>query len=137
MEENFSGVSPIALAGEQREEQRRFHPPASASAYLRDRHNLKQSEQTLAKLRSIGGGPRFSYFGRYPEYREDWLDEYAASRISGPVGSTSEKPALMAIPRQHAEPPAPPAALAGRRGAQQKSDWKPRQAAAGKRKTAR
>jgi hypothetical protein len=42
----------------------------------------------LAKKCSIGGGPKFQHYDRFP--RRDWLDEYANGRISAPERSTSE-----------------------------------------------
>jgi hypothetical protein len=70
-------------------EELRYYPPPEASVFLKEQ-GIKAGEQTLAKYRSIGGGPKFAYFGRYPRYREDWLLEFAQSRISRPVHSTSE-----------------------------------------------
>jgi hypothetical protein len=48
------------------------------------------SPKTLATLATRGGGPRFRKFGRYPVYR--WGDalQWAKSRLSPPVTSTSE-----------------------------------------------
>jgi hypothetical protein len=48
------------------------------------------SPTTLATLASRGGGPQFRKYGRYPVYR--WGDalEWAKSRLSPPVYSTSE-----------------------------------------------
>ncbi len=47
---------------------------------------------TLASLASRGGGPRFRKLGRFPVYTEADLDEWAQSRLSDPVSSTSELP---------------------------------------------
>jgi hypothetical protein len=66
-----------------------YYDPPVASKFLRDR-GIQHSEQTLAKLRCGGGGPKFAYFGRFVRYREDWLIDYACRRISGPVQSTNE-----------------------------------------------
>jgi hypothetical protein len=66
-----------------------YYDPPVASDFLRDQ-GIQHSEQTLAKLRCGGGGPKFAYFGRFVRYRRDWLIDYARSRISGPLGSTSE-----------------------------------------------
>ena len=54
------------------------------------------AEKTLATKASRGGGPPFQKFGRIPLYR--WGDalEWAVSRLSKPVRSTSE---LEAAPR--------------------------------------
>ena len=45
---------------------------------------------TLATLACRGGGPIFQKFGRYPLYRWDDALVWARSRLSQPVGSTSE-----------------------------------------------
>jgi hypothetical protein len=45
---------------------------------------------TLAKLAVVGGGPPFSKAGRQVLYEQSALDEWALSRISAPVRSTSE-----------------------------------------------
>jgi hypothetical protein len=66
-----------------------YYDPLVASDFLRNQ-GIEHSEQTLAKLRCGGGGPKFAYFGRFVRYRRDWLVDYARSRISGPLGSTSE-----------------------------------------------
>ena len=48
------------------------------------------SEKTLATKASRGGGPPYQLFGRKPLYR--WGDalEWAKSRLSKPIRSTSE-----------------------------------------------
>ena len=48
------------------------------------------AEATLATLACRGGGPKFRKYGRYPVYH--WGDalEWARSRLSRPVTSTSE-----------------------------------------------
>jgi hypothetical protein len=66
-----------------------YYDPPVASDFLRDQ-GIQHSEQTLAKLRCGGGGPKFAYFGRFVRYRRDWLIDYARSRISGPLNSTAE-----------------------------------------------
>lgn len=45
---------------------------------------------TLATLATRGGGPRFRKLGRFPVYTETDLDDWARSRLSDPVSSTSE-----------------------------------------------
>ena len=56
---------------------------------------------TLAWLASMGGGPIFSKYGRFPVYR--WGDalDWAVSRLSRPVKSTSE---LTATPTEARHP---------------------------------
>ena len=60
-----------------------------AAEYLLDRYGAYTSE-TLAKLASIGGGPRFRKMGRFPVYTRDDLDAWANGRMSPPVSSTAE-----------------------------------------------
>lgn len=67
-----------------------------ASAYLLNRHDLKYSVRTLAKLAVIGGGPPMEYAGRFPLYPQDGLDDWARAKISPRVSSTSELRALRA-----------------------------------------
>jgi hypothetical protein len=45
---------------------------------------------TLATLACRGGGPRYRKFGRVPLYRWGDLLDWARSRLSAPVRSTSE-----------------------------------------------
>jgi hypothetical protein len=45
---------------------------------------------TLATLASRGGGPPFRRFGRVPLYRWGDLLNWARSRLSAPMASTSE-----------------------------------------------
>ncbi len=51
---------------------------------------FKTSEKTLATLVCRGGGPRFRKYGRYPVYTWGDLLDWAYSRLSPPMGSTSE-----------------------------------------------
>jgi hypothetical protein len=62
----------------------------AASKYLDDVHGIPCAPSTLAKLACIGGGPVFRRAGRIPLYSTDHLDDYAASRLSGPMRSTSD-----------------------------------------------
>jgi hypothetical protein len=48
------------------------------------------SRRTLAKLRCVGGGPRFHKIGRLIVYTEADLIKWANSKISAPLASTSE-----------------------------------------------
>lgn len=61
-----------------------------ASAYVRERWKFPCSSAWLAKLAVIGGGPIYRKAGRYPIYATEDLDNWAQSRISGPLNSTSE-----------------------------------------------
>ena len=60
-----------------------------AAAYLQERFGAFTAE-TLAKLACVGGGPKFRRMGRFPYYTRADLDEWARSRMSPPVSSTSE-----------------------------------------------
>ncbi|HXW71994.1 MAG TPA: hypothetical protein VEK34_11210 [Methylocella sp.] len=60
-----------------------------AAEYLRAKYGFC-SLKTLAKLASIGGGPKMSYAGRLPLYKLEDLDTWALAQISRPVRSTSE-----------------------------------------------
>lgn len=60
-----------------------------AAAYLQERYGA-YTVDTLAKLASIGGGPKYRKLGVFPVYRPADLDEWAQSRMSPPVSSTAE-----------------------------------------------
>jgi len=60
-----------------------------AAAYLQQQFGAYTPE-TLAKLACIGGGPKFRKMGRFPVYTRTDLDDWARSRMSPPVSSTSE-----------------------------------------------
>lgn len=62
---------------------------ADAAAYLQERYGVGSIDR-LAKLAVYGGGPKFRKLGRYPVYTAEDLDEWAQSRMSPPVSSTSE-----------------------------------------------
>lgn len=69
----------------------RLRNTRSASAYLSDRHGISRTAATLAKLRTIGGGPEFRKIGAHAvAYAEGDLDAWAARLISRPLRSTSE-----------------------------------------------
>ncbi|MER8859050.1 hypothetical protein NKI09_15510 [Mesorhizobium sp. M0757] len=53
---------------------------------------VKRSPNTLAKLRTIGGGPPFMKFGEEVYYSPAALDVWVEERLSRPVSSTSELP---------------------------------------------
>ncbi len=61
-----------------------------ASRHLRDTFGIKCKVATLAKLATVGGGPKFRKAGRYPIYSVEDLDAWAEARLSAKVGSTSE-----------------------------------------------
>ncbi|MFZ1416652.1 MAG: DNA-binding protein [Defluviicoccus sp.] len=62
---------------------------AEAAAYLCAHHGIKYAPSTLAKLACVGGGPRYSLFGRTPLYRPADLDEWVASRLTPARPSSS------------------------------------------------
>lgn len=48
------------------------------------------SPRTLAKLRTLGGGPSFRKIGRLVVYEKETLRSWGYSKLSTPLGSTSE-----------------------------------------------
>jgi hypothetical protein len=61
-----------------------------AVIHLFEKHGIRRTVGTLAKLAVVGGGPRFRVAGRTPLYSTDDLDTWAESIISPLVSSTSE-----------------------------------------------
>jgi hypothetical protein len=61
-----------------------------ASAYLLEQHGIRRTPATLAKLRSIGGGPPFRKAGSQVIYDAADLDRWAGQIKSGPLASTSQ-----------------------------------------------
>lgn len=59
--------------------------------YLMEKHGIPVALATLNKMATVGGGPAMRYAGRIPLYDVEDLDRWAASRLSAPVASTSEK----------------------------------------------
>jgi hypothetical protein len=76
----------------------------AASQYLYVKHGLKRAPQTLAKLRSIGGGPRFRPGSGKPTYDIPDLDDFAKGILGETVGSTSEYPTEPRRPDTPARP---------------------------------
>jgi hypothetical protein len=68
---------------------RTYLTPEESSDVLKDL-GLPMASSTLKKLRCVGGGPTFVKFGRFARYTLPWLREYAESRLSAPMRSTSE-----------------------------------------------
>ena len=62
----------------------------AASKYLVDVHGVVRAPSTLAKYAVMGGGPVFHRMGRDPVYTPVDLDEWVASKLSGPMRSTSD-----------------------------------------------
>jgi hypothetical protein len=64
---------------------------ADASKHLYEKHGIRRTPGTLAKLAVIGGGPKFRKIGtRQVLYDVADLDAWAESILSAPLGSTSE-----------------------------------------------
>ena len=70
----------------------RFLRRKAASKYLQDVHGILRAPSTLAKYAVIGGGPVFQRMGRDPVYTPVNLDKWVASKLTGPMRSTSETP---------------------------------------------
>ncbi len=66
---------------------------SEASEYLKEKWGIDRAPATLAKLASIGGGPRYQKANRIPIYPPEFLDEYAVSILSPPLTSTSDEAA--------------------------------------------
>ena len=64
-----------------------------AAAYIRQKHKINCTAGYLAKLASAGGGPIFHRLhSRWALYTEEDLDNWALSRISGPLRKASDIP---------------------------------------------
>ena len=61
-----------------------------ASTYLEQKHGLTVAVATLAKYASVGGGPAFKLFGRFPLYEPATLDNWVTSKLGKARNSTSE-----------------------------------------------
>lgn len=64
--------------------------PKEASEHLRSEHGLTYSVSTLAKFRTIGGGPVFYKPGHSILYDREALDHWAAEKLGRPMRSTSD-----------------------------------------------
>ena len=62
----------------------------AASVFLTEFSGKPVAETTLATWRCRGGGPKFRRFGRAVVYEEPDLIEFAETRLSKPMASTSE-----------------------------------------------
>lgn len=62
---------------------------SQASNFCKD-SGVPAEETTLAKYRSLGGGPKFYKFGNRALYTQEDLEDWIAGKIGSPVSSTSE-----------------------------------------------
>ena len=58
--------------------------------YLKAQWGLEFRPSTLAKLATLGGGPTFEHFGRWPVYTAEDLDAWVEARLSAKKTSTSD-----------------------------------------------
>lgn len=63
---------------------------SDAAKHVTDTWGIPLSPKTLAKLAVVGGGPKFRKAGRVPLYDPANLDEWARTKLSSLVASTSE-----------------------------------------------
>jgi hypothetical protein len=61
----------------------------AAGVYLKERYGFG-APRTLAKLATVGGGPKFHKAGRVVLYTLEALDEWAGARIGPERESTSD-----------------------------------------------
>jgi hypothetical protein len=62
---------------------------AQAARFLQSLYGLRVTKGSLATMATRGGGPRMIKFGRYAHYRKSDLIDWARSRCSGLLDSTS------------------------------------------------
>jgi hypothetical protein len=82
---------------------------AQAGAALRDA-GYPVADKSLATLASRGNGPRFRRFGKRVLYKWGDLLNWARSRLSDPIGSTSEIDPATAATKQSRRKLLPPEA---------------------------
>jgi hypothetical protein len=75
----------------------------AASTYLHEVHGVVRAPSTLAKYAVIGGGPVFQRVGRDPVYTPVSLDDWVATKLTGPMRSTSDS-APSRVTENRAEP---------------------------------
>ncbi|QFY90318.1 hypothetical protein D5125_12950 [Magnetovirga frankeli] len=64
----------------------------AASAYLKDQYGIQRTPRTLAKLRSVGGGPRFIRVSKTEVvYSTDDLDNWATQLLGPSFANTAEE----------------------------------------------
>lgn len=77
------------------------HRRTAAAKYIENKTGAPCSPATLARLASVGGGPKFQKIGHVPVYSDEDLDAWIASRTSEKVASTAE---LSRKPNNQAHP---------------------------------
>ena len=85
-------MTDIANATPAEKKSERLRRRTAAAEYIQTEWGITCSPKSLAKLAVVGGGPEFRKAGRFPLYPEDALDDWALSRLSPRVRSTSELP---------------------------------------------
>jgi hypothetical protein len=68
----------------------RFLPPDEALNYIEEKYGKRHSKNWLAKLRCVGGWPKFRKAGSSILYAPADLDEWFLNRLSPKVASTSD-----------------------------------------------
>ena len=63
---------------------------SSSAVFLKATFGVPCEAKTLAKLRCVGGGPKFRRFGRLIRYDRQELELWARNRLSQPLRSTSD-----------------------------------------------
>ncbi len=61
-----------------------------ASQYLDWKFGINIAPATLAKMASVGGGPRYHKFGRVPLYPLSELNDWAEQRLGRLLSSSSD-----------------------------------------------
>lgn len=63
---------------------------AEASKYLKEQWGISRTPATMAKLSTVGGGPRFIHIGKIPYYPVSELDAWVQAMLSPLKSSTSD-----------------------------------------------
>ena len=67
-----------------------FLTPPEASAYLKEKHGVRRTPATLAKLRVVGGGPPFRKLNRSVFYAPADLAAWSEKSLGTVRNSTSD-----------------------------------------------
>ena len=51
--------------------------------FINNEYSLKRSKQWASLHRSNGSGPKFAKIGQAVRYRQDWIVEWAESKVRG------------------------------------------------------